>query len=598
MCRRVCHLRTGHIEDPSELSQTVAPITEERASRTLYRISLLRRLRERVLPHPSLEERLALAPTSSELPTWWNIPDHDRQLMLGASLHGVSRTELSIFSDPQFTFSQAREEFIQNQQAPPPPPPPQAPLIMPLSLLKTERDMSGVKEEGAEEDGRLLGGQIGGDLQGTPLSHHDGKARGQGWSMKRSRERVGKTGGGRKGEGGSDSDSDSDSGSSSSERSGSSDESGESEEEGTMKMCDVDEDNSLLSMTTSQDGLPPPDPLRVDWPKDRVLINRLDSLCTLVLTGQWPSGRRYVSEAHLNPSSELTGDEMAYTRVIRKPGIMPGGPGAEGDDGEFTVKLLKEEGLKLTFSKQALMPNGSAGESSRKKRKDQELSDPDGLDPLERTPRRRDPPTWLKENPDYEVEGDMLELLVNRSKRKRRRRADKALTGSEKVKVINMRTGKKVGAAFCPMLQDLREYLEENPDNAVAPDWSETVRNSGFLPETFFHRLLTEHSEIPKKSRRRHHHHHHHHHHHTPDPTPEEPTIVEEETLVSDGAYMMDEEDLETSHHFLTSADFDVKMEGGDSLSQGDYDSSDQEALLEDVIIAQKDSDSSSSSED
>lgn len=36
------------------------------------------------------------------------------------------------------------------------------------------------------------------------------------------------------------------------------------------------------------------------------------------------------------------------------------------------------------------------------------------------------------------------QLLVNRSKRKRRRRADKAVTGSEKVKVINMRTGKKV----------------------------------------------------------------------------------------------------------------------------------------------------------
>lgn len=37
-----------------------------------------------------------------------------------------------------------------------------------------------------------------------------------------------------------------------------------------------------------------------------------------------------------------------------------------------------------------------------------------------------------------------LQLLVNRSKRKRRRRADKPLTGSEKVKIINMRTGKKV----------------------------------------------------------------------------------------------------------------------------------------------------------
>uniref|UniRef100_A0A671XZG9 Chromodomain helicase DNA binding protein 8 n=1 Tax=Sparus aurata TaxID=8175 RepID=A0A671XZG9_SPAAU len=450
MCRRVCHLRPGRGE---ELSQTVAPITEERASRTLYRISLLRRLRERVLPHPSLEERLPLAPTSSELPAWWNIPDHDRQLMLGASLHGVSRTELSIFADPQFTFNQAREEFIQNQQAQPPPPPIQAPLIVPLSHPKTEEDMPSVKEEGADEEARLLGGQITADLQSTPLSHHDGKVRGPGWSLKRSRGKV---------------------------------------------------------SSSSQ---------------DRVLINRLDSLCNLVLTSQWPSGRRYVPEAQLNPSSELVGDEMAYTRVIRKPSATPGGPGAEGDDGEFT-------------------------------------------------------------------------LLVNRSKRKRRRRADKALTGSEKVKVINMRTGKKVGAAFCPMLQDLREYLEENPDSAVAPDWAETVRKSGFLPETLFHRLLTEHSEIPKKSRRRHHHHHH--HHHTPDPIPEDPNLdgVEEETLVSDGAYMMDEEDLESSHHFLTSPDFDVKMEGGDSLSQGDYDSSDQEALLDDVIIAQKDSDSSSSSED
>lgn len=122
--------------------------------------------------------------------------------------------------------------------------------------------------------------------------------------------------------------------------------------------------------------------------------------------------------------------------------------------------------------------------------------------------------------------------------------------------------------------------------------------SQGFLPETFFHRLLTEHSEIPKKSRRRHHHHHH--HHHTPEPTAEDPSLegVEEETLVSDGAYMMDEDDLDTSHHFLTSPDFDIKMEGGDSLSQGDYDSSDQEALLGDVIMAQKDSDSSSSSED
>jgi len=69
-------------------------------------------------------------------------------------------------------------------------------------------------------------------------------------------------------------------------------------------------------------------------PQDRVLINRLDSLCTLMLTGQWPSGRRYMPEAQLNASSELAADEMAYMRVMRKPG-------EDGEDGEFTVKLLK-----------------------------------------------------------------------------------------------------------------------------------------------------------------------------------------------------------------------------------------------------------------
>lgn len=210
----------------------MAPITEERASRTLYRISLLRRLRERVLPHPSLEERLLLAPPGSELPTWWNIPEHDRQLMLGAALHGVSRTELSIFPDPQFTFTQARDEFVQNQQAPPPAQP-QAQPVMLLSQPKNEEQLPGLKEEGAEEEARLLGGEISANLQSTPLTHHVGKVRGPGWNFKRSRARGERTEGGRKegGEGGSDSDSDSDSGSSSSERSGSSDESGESEEE-------------------------------------------------------------------------------------------------------------------------------------------------------------------------------------------------------------------------------------------------------------------------------------------------------------------------------------------------------------------------------
>ncbi|KAL0201146.1 hypothetical protein M9458_004333, partial [Cirrhinus mrigala] len=115
----------------------------ERASRTLYRVGLLCRLRERVLPHPSLEERLSLAPPSSDLPNWWSIPQHDHELLLAAARHGVSRTELSIFSDPQYSFSQARLDYLQNQQA-------QA--ASQIHVLSQSQDPTGIKEESLDDE--------------------------------------------------------------------------------------------------------------------------------------------------------------------------------------------------------------------------------------------------------------------------------------------------------------------------------------------------------------------------------------------------------------------------------------------------------------
>uniref|UniRef100_A0A672R4L7 Chromodomain-helicase-DNA-binding protein 8 n=1 Tax=Sinocyclocheilus grahami TaxID=75366 RepID=A0A672R4L7_SINGR len=456
MCRKVCHLRPARGEEYQDLSQSLAPITEERASRTLYRVSLLCRLRERVLPHPSLEERLSLAPLSSDLPNWWSIPQHDHELLLAADRHGVSRTELSIFSDPQYSFIQARLDYLQNQQA-------QAALQ--IHTLSQSQDPTSIKEESLDDESRLLGVEAlcPSDSPALLLTHSEGKVGVQaGWSWKKSKNNgpSERKGGRERGEGPSDSDSDSDSGSSSSSRhSGSSDDSGDSDaerEQAALKMCDGDEENSILSLTPSQEGAPPEsltDPLRVDWPKDRVLINRIDNLCSLVLKGHWPSGRRYVSDIQLNATAEEhdLGDGLGYPRVARKS------------------------------------------------------------------------------------------------------------------------------------------------NTAVSAE--------GFLPESLFHRLLSPHASIPKKSR---------HYLSTPSMQINDPLLGggEGETLVSDGAYMMDDEDLEdgshltSSHHFLTPT-YDVKMEpsaldldGGDSLSQGGYDSSDREAILDDVIMAPKNSDSSSSSED
>ncbi|KAJ8272581.1 hypothetical protein GJAV_G00090900 [Gymnothorax javanicus] len=577
MCRRVCHLRPAPGEDPSVLSQSLAPITEERASRTLYRIGLLRRLRERVLPHPSLHERLLLAPPSTDLPAWWLRPQHDLELLQGAARHGVSRTEQSIFPDPTFSFRQSRLDFLPAQATPSAAPASRSSTPGPAPLMFGEGPQVKEEEETGEgAESRLMGvgsAEKGAESQG---SKPHGRA---GWEWKKSRRgRGGRRE--REGEGGapSDTESDSDSGSSgSSRRSGSSEESGDSDGEGRrardpLKLCDVDE-NSVLSMTPSQDGAPPDlssDPLRADWPKDRVLINRLDSLCTAVLTGSWPTGRRPAPEPQTNSIPvEVDGEaESAYTRLIRKSA--PGVEEVEMQDTEFTVKLLKEEGLKLTFSKQALLPNGSGGEGSgRRKRKDLELSDPDGSSPMlasERAPRRREPPDWLKD----ECDGDMLEL----------------------------------GGMLGPALQDLKDFLEENPDYAVASEWGEAVRSSGFLPNSMFHRLLPPRHAGPKRGRPC---------PPVPQPQLQDPLLggVAGETLVSDGAYMMDDEELEhgggitSSHHFLSPAfsvkmgDAALRMDAGDSLSQGGYESSDREAaILDDVIMGPKNSDSSSSCED
>lgn len=114
-----------------------------------------------------------------------------------------------------------------------------------------------------------------------------------------------------------------------------------------LKMCDGDEENSILSLTPSQDGAPAEsltDPLRVDWPKDRVLINRIDNICSLVLTGHWPSGRRYISDVQLSAAvseeHDLGGD-LGYPRVVRKGNSALSAEAVEGQDTEFTVKLLK-----------------------------------------------------------------------------------------------------------------------------------------------------------------------------------------------------------------------------------------------------------------
>ncbi|CAJ1071406.1 chromodomain-helicase-DNA-binding protein 7 [Xyrichtys novacula] len=111
MCKRVCRMQVKPETEPPDPTLIIDPITEERASRTLYRIELLRRIREQVIPHPQLSERLKLCQPSADLPEWWECGRHDQDLLLGAAKHGVSRTDYHILNDPTLAFLEAHKRF-------------------------------------------------------------------------------------------------------------------------------------------------------------------------------------------------------------------------------------------------------------------------------------------------------------------------------------------------------------------------------------------------------------------------------------------------------------------------------------------------------
>uniref|UniRef100_A0A672PWZ6 Chromodomain helicase DNA binding protein 6 n=1 Tax=Sinocyclocheilus grahami TaxID=75366 RepID=A0A672PWZ6_SINGR len=115
MCRTACRLPPRKDEGNVDPSLFVEPITEERAARTLYRIELLRKVREQVLRHPLLGTRLQLCHPSLYLPVWWECGKHDRDLLIGVAKHGLSRTDFYILNDPQFFFLEAHRNYVHKE---------------------------------------------------------------------------------------------------------------------------------------------------------------------------------------------------------------------------------------------------------------------------------------------------------------------------------------------------------------------------------------------------------------------------------------------------------------------------------------------------
>ncbi|RWS29488.1 chromodomain-helicase-DNA-binding protein 8-like protein, partial [Leptotrombidium deliense] len=102
MCKRVTGRRIT--EEEENLPISVDPISEERASRSLARIDLLSKIREDILVHPDLDERLQLCQPSIDLPEWWVCGLHDKDLLIGAAKYGLNRLDFHLMHDVDLSF--------------------------------------------------------------------------------------------------------------------------------------------------------------------------------------------------------------------------------------------------------------------------------------------------------------------------------------------------------------------------------------------------------------------------------------------------------------------------------------------------------------
>ncbi|XP_069094372.1 chromodomain-helicase-DNA-binding protein 8 isoform X2 [Pleurodeles waltl] len=494
MCRQVCRLPPVAGDESTDHTLFIEPITEERASRTLYRVELLRRLREQVLCHPLLQERLALCQPGSDLPEWWECGRHDGELLRGAARHGVSRADYSIMQDPELSFLTSRQAYIQSRPAPSRCSTPllhqslslnDSHNVSPLTLaLETRRDGSAeeIKQHALESLSVKLEAEVAAEAAAAAAAESVTLVRGF----------VGPHRGGplpiqkMSAAGENDSDSELDLTKMSASTSASSTLSSDDSDEEKIKAIDVPraslyDDESLLSLSMSQDGFPSAISERSatdllqekhrisEWPKDRVLINRIDLVSQAVLTGKWPSPRRTPESiisvqpqgtvpfspdtSHstgacddsfaTTPRSSNLEDEAASQFTKLRRGI---------DEKEFTVQMKDEEGLKMTFQKHRMLANGGVSDGHllfRKKKgskkkttelKVERMAEPLWQEPWidiearipvvnnqgklllgEDAPRRCELESWLQGHPEFSVDPRFLAYMEDRRKQKRHR---------------------------------------------------------------------------------------------------------------------------------------------------------------------------------
>uniref|UniRef100_A0A8C3NH04 DNA helicase n=1 Tax=Geospiza parvula TaxID=87175 RepID=A0A8C3NH04_GEOPR len=528
MCKNVCGLPLWKEDDPDIY---VEPITEERAARTLYRIELLRKVREQVLKCPQLHERLKLCQPSLYLPVWWECGKHDRDLLIGTAKHGLNRTDYYIMNDPQLSFLDAYRNYAQHKRAGLPGPETLCCLYQSNSKLYSS-PMYSQMDQSCEA------------LENEAESHI---------KLETVDSTMSQAGG---------SPLDTNSLASSSSHSSSS------------ASC-----SSARPIGCSGRGALPKHLCRGDLAtiqfclQDRVIISRIDNICHAILKGKWPSSSHscnplclwYTQEGFLSPA--FAKDERKHRRPyefemerdakqrsleqlaaahVHPPIVLNGwreaavdlsrgSDGSPGNSSPFplntnmpklgTMNALQSSlGMDLSGILQAglihpvtgQIVNGSLRrDDAAMRRRRGRRKNVEGMDLIflkERPlPNRlqvglcspflhepRGPARLIKPSSLINIVLFALQNFSDKPKQRRQRCKDpnkldiSSLTGEERVPVVHKGTGRRLGGATAPALKELPRWLDANLEYAVAADWADIVKLSGYLPENKFNRILTE----------------------------------------------------------------------------------------------------------
>lgn len=138
MCKKVTSRPLTEEEEKCDIS--VEAITEERASRCLFRIEFLNKIRGQVITHSELDERLKQCLPQSDLPDWWENGKHDKDLLFAAAKHGLTRLDYNLAHDPTLSFDpfiRQKAEHILSQ--------PPTSILIPLEQLQELLERNGIE---------------------------------------------------------------------------------------------------------------------------------------------------------------------------------------------------------------------------------------------------------------------------------------------------------------------------------------------------------------------------------------------------------------------------------------------------------------------